>query len=117
MALLPSAAEVHTVLEAAEGEVGLLIDLGNWTGPDKYDQLASIAPLAETCHAKCHTLPDQDAALDTEDYRRSLQVLADAGFNGPLALVYDGPDADEWRHLDAEHQVVSAVLGRQVTTG
>jgi sugar phosphate isomerase/epimerase len=110
MALLPSPAEVHRVLEVAEGEVGLLIDLGNWTGPGKYDQLASIAPLAETCHAKCHTVPDQEASLDTEDYRRSLQVLADAGFSGPLALVYDGPDDDEWGRLDAEHQIVTTVF-------
>jgi sugar phosphate isomerase/epimerase len=110
MSLLPSAAEVHQLLDGTDGEVGLLIDLGNWTGPDKYDQLASIAPLAETCHAKCHTLPGEDAALDTEDYQRSLQVLVDAGFTGPLALVYDGPDDDEWGRLDAEHAIVTKIV-------
>jgi sugar phosphate isomerase/epimerase len=110
MSLLPSPTEVHQVLDGTDGTVGLLIDLGNWTGPDKYDQLASIGSLAETCHAKCHTLPGDGAPLDTEDYRRSLQVLVDAGFTGPLALVYDGPDDDEWARLDAEYAVVTQVV-------
>ncbi len=110
MSLLSAPAHVHRVLDGTDGEIGLLIDLGNWTGPDKYAQLTSIAPLAETCHAKCHTLPGPDARLDTEDYRRSLQVLVDAGFTGPLALVYDGPDDDEWGRLDAEYAVVTDVV-------
>lgn len=110
MSLLPSPAEVRRVLDGTAGEVGLLIDLGNWTGPDKYDQLAAIAPLAETCHAKCHTLSGDGDRLDTDDYRRSLQVLLDAGFTGPLALVYDGPDDDEWGRLGAEYAIVTDVV-------
>lgn len=109
LALLPSATEVHRVLADTDGTVGLLIDLGNWTGPDKYDQLASIAPLAETCHAKCHS---SGLNLDAEDYRRSLGVLRDTGFDGPLALIYDGPDDDEWTALDAEYKIVSEVMGQ-----
>ncbi|HLT62366.1 MAG TPA: TIM barrel protein [Microlunatus sp.] len=112
LALLPSAPEVHRVLELTEGTVGLLIDLGNWTGPDKYEQLASIASLAETCHAKCHSRGGAAGLeLDTADYRRSLGVLREAGYSGPLALIYDGPDDDEWAALDAEHAIVAEVFG------
>lgn len=109
MALLPDAASVLSVLQAAGDAVGLLVDLGNWTGPDKYEQLAAIAPMAETCHAKCHHTADGD--LESDDYRQSVQVLLDAGFGGPFALVYDGPTDDEWASLDAEHAIVSSLLG------
>lgn len=107
LGLLPSAADVHAVLAPTDGTVGFLIDLGNWTGPDKYTELASIAPLAETCHSKCHFNAD---GPDTEDYQRSLQVLRDAGYTGPLALIYDGPDGDEWAALDQEHDITEAVF-------
>ncbi|GAB3926190.1 sugar phosphate isomerase [Microlunatus endophyticus] len=108
MALLPDADSVRSVLDAAGDSVGLLADLGNWTGPDKYDQLAAIAPYAETCHAKCHHTADGE--LETEDYRRSVQVLLDAGFGGPFALVYDGPTDDEWASLDVEHEIVAGLV-------
>jgi hypothetical protein len=40
-----------------------------------------------------------------------VQVLVDAGFRGPFALVYDGPTDDEWASLDAEHAIVSELVG------
>lgn len=114
--LLPTAADVRAVLEPTDGQVGLLIDLGNWTGETKYDELAAVADLAETCHAKCHSRSGGDTGLDLEDYRRSLQVLADSGYTGPLALVYDGTiygerGDDEWAGLEHERAVVDQVFG------
>ncbi|MEQ4207424.1 TIM barrel protein [Actinopolymorpha sp. B9G3] len=99
--------EVHTILDAADGRVGLLIDLGNWTGPDKYDNLAAVARRAETCHAKCHFTangPRQD------DFSSSLRVLRQAGYTGPLALVYDGDDPDEWACLEQEHAIAARIF-------
>ncbi len=107
--MLPDADAVHALLEQTGDSVGLLIDLGNWSGPDKYDQLARIAPLAETCHAKCRFT---ESGPDREDYRKTLQVLADAGYDGPLALIYDGPDDDEWGCLDVEYGIVTEVFGQ-----
>ena len=107
MDLLPTAAEVHAVLQPNDGAVGLLIDLGNWTGPSKYDELAAVAALAETCHAKCRF---DSAGPDTADFRQSLQVLRTAGYGGPPALIYDGPDDDEWAALDQEDAVVRGVF-------
>lgn len=108
LALLPTAADVHAVLDPADGGVGFLIDLGNWTGADKYDELAAVAALAETCHSKCRF--DADGP-DSIDYRHSLQVLRDSGYAGPLALIYDGPDDDEWAALDREHEITREVFG------
>lgn len=105
--MLPDADAVHTLLEATGDSVGLLIDLGNWSGPDKYEQLARIAPLAETSHAKCRFY---ESGPDREDYLKSLRVLADAGYDGPLALIYDGPNDDEWACLDLEYEIVNEVF-------
>lgn len=106
-ALLPTAADVHAVLDAAEGAAGLLVDLGNWRGADKYDQLASVAPRAETCHAKCHFTAEGPDALD---FSTTLQLLVDAGYTGPLALIYDGADDDEWAALEQEKAIVDSVI-------
>lgn len=107
-ALLHDAESVNAVLDATEGRVGFLIDLGNWKGPGKYAELAAVASRAETCQAKVTT--DDRGAIDEQDYRRCLTVLRDAGYTGPLAMVYDGPDPDEWGHLDQAHRTVSSVF-------
>lgn len=106
--LLPDGATVQELLRQTGDPVGLLIDLGNWSGVDKFDELALIAPIAETCHAKCRFI---DGTPDTEDFRHGLQVLKDAGYDGPLALIYDGSDDDEWAQLDVEQEIVRSVFG------
>jgi sugar phosphate isomerase/epimerase len=111
--MTPDAASVRTVLDAAGDRVGLLLDLGNWTGPDKYAQLAALAPRAETSHAKCHFTFD---GPDEADFRRSLATLQDAGFAGPLCLIYDGPDADEWANLDREWTIATSVFASKGAT-
>jgi sugar phosphate isomerase/epimerase len=109
--LLPDADAVLALLADAVG-VRLLIDLGNWTMPDKHEQLARIAPHAVTCHAKAHR--DDGGRLDDVDYARSLRVLQDAGYAGALAMVNEStrPDgSDEWDGLEQEHEVVRRVFG------
>lgn len=108
MGMLPDADAVLALLDETGDDVGLLIDLGNWTGPGKYDELARIAPRAESCHAKCHFAGGR---LDAADFRRSLTVLKDAGYQGTLAFIYDGSDDDEWTQLDAEHSLAQQVFG------
>jgi sugar phosphate isomerase/epimerase len=105
--MLSNATAVDGVLRETGDSVGLLIDLGNWRGPAKYAELTQIAPRAETCHAKC-TFDGQEP--DREDYRRSLQILMDAGYTGPLTLIYDGADDNEWAQLDVEYELVRSVF-------
>jgi sugar phosphate isomerase/epimerase len=107
-ALLPNADAVIALLERTGDRVGFLLDLGNWRGPGKYDELARVARLAETCQAKARVT---GTGLDLDDYRRSLTVLAAAGYAGPLAMVYDGPDPDEWGHLEQAYAVITDVFG------
>ena len=109
-ALLPDAASVLELLDRADGRIGFLIDLGNWRGPGKWAELAAVADRAETCQAKIIT--DAAGALDADDYRAGLRILRNANYTGPLALVYDGPDPDEWRRLDDAYALVAEVFSR-----
>jgi sugar phosphate isomerase/epimerase len=105
--VLRGAQSVQAMLRETDGAVGVLIDLGNWRGPDKYEELARIAPLAESCHAKCRFT---GAVPDAEDFQRSLQILKDAGYDGSLTLIYDGSDDDEWAKLELEYELCRGVF-------
>lgn len=105
--VLRDADSVRSVLEATDGKVGLLIDLGNWRGPQALTDLAAIAPLAETCHAKCHFTGSEP---NVADFQRKLAILRDADYSGPLALIYDGVDDDEWAKLDRLAALCSEVF-------
>ena len=107
-ALLIDAGAVNTVLDQTAGRVGFLVDLGNWTGPGKYAELAAVAQRAETCQAKVTT--DDDGVIDETDFRTSLTILRDAGYAGPLAMVYDGADPREWDRLDEAYAVLQEVF-------
>jgi sugar phosphate isomerase/epimerase len=105
--VLRDADSVRAMLRETGDDVGLLIDLGNWRGPNKYEELERIAPLAESCHAKCHF---NGAGPDADDFLRSLQILEDAGYDGALTLIYDGPDDDEWAMLEVEDALYRRVF-------
>jgi sugar phosphate isomerase/epimerase len=92
--------EVNELLDRLEGEVGLLVDFGNWKGPRKYADLAAIFGRAEDTHAKAHFT--DGGAMDDEDFARCLAAAVDAGYRGPYTLIYEGPDADEWEAIASE---------------
>lgn len=95
---------VHALLDSLDGRLGLCADFGNWKGLNKYDDLAQILPLAESCHAKCSFAAQMQP--DTEDYLHCLDLARDAGFAGPYTLIYDGPDDNEWAGVKLERQLV-----------
>lgn len=111
LALTPDAASVNALLDQTHGRIGFLIDLGNWTGEGKYAELEAVAARAETCQAKVMT--DQSGAIDADDYRRVLGILKAADYSGPLAMVHDGPDGDEWGKLDEAYGIVQEVWGQR----
>ena len=107
-ALLVGAETTRALLERLEGEVGLLIDTGNWDGPDKYAQIAAVAGGAECSQVKVRE--SSPGVLDAEDISRSLAALAQAGYSGRLSLVYAGSDDDEWGRLAQMQEIVGRVL-------
>jgi sugar phosphate isomerase/epimerase len=92
------------ILDETRGEVGLNLDFGNWGGETKYQNLAQIAPRAETCHAQANSTGQ--TSIDREDYGKILALLSSAGFNGPFTLVESGPGSDEWQGLEVRAQFI-----------
>lgn len=99
---------VLNLLDSLDGQVGLCLDFGNWNGATKYDDLAAIAPRAESCHAKAHF--DATGAMAVDDYVRCFDLTRAATFSGPYTLIYDGPDDDEWAGLERERAIARPYL-------
>jgi sugar phosphate isomerase/epimerase len=110
--LLSSPKEVHHVLDAVGPDLGLLVDFGNWKGAGKYADLASIMPRGEDTHAKCSFSASlgTPGAMDRDDYGKCVQIAAEAKYDGPYTLIYDGPDDDEWAGLAMEAQFIRDTL-------
>lgn len=107
--LLVDADSTRRLLDLVEGEVGLLIDTGNWDGADKYEQIAAVAGTAECSQVKARETAAGE--LDVEDLTRSLTVLREVGYTGRISLVYAGGDDDEWGRLEQMHEVARTVTG------
>lgn len=101
--LLPGPNEVRYLFDRLDDTVGLNGDFGNWSGETKYADLQAIFDLAICCHAKADF---SSGILHAEDYRRCLDAADAAGFRGPFTLIYDGPHADEFRHLLIERDFI-----------
>ena len=107
-AIFSTPENVNTILGGLDGKVGLCLDFGNWRGETKYENLAAIAPLAESCHTKAHFAAPRE--MDKADYVQCLELTQKAGFAGPHTLIYDGPSNDEWEGLALEREVVNPYL-------
>ena len=109
--LLDRPAEVRTLLDRLDGRVGLKLDFGNWPSDRKHNDLPLIADLARCTHAKAHfPMPGQ---MDTEDFKRCLDLCTDAKFSGPHILIYDGP-GDEWAALDQMRDFALLYVGQSL---
>lgn len=106
LSLLSTPDAVHQVMDGID--IGLLADFGNWTGATKYDDLAAILPLAESCHAKCSF--DDDGQPDSEDYLRCLDLARAAHYSGPYSLIYASASVDEWGGIAAEKAMVQPYI-------
>ena len=108
-ALLGKPEHVFWMLEQMNGQLQLKLDYGNWGGPTKYDDLAQIAPFAESCHTKAHFTTRYEIARD--DFVRCLEITKATGFAGPHTLIYDdAAGEDEWQGLKIEADIVEAYL-------
>lgn len=101
-ALLARPEYVDALLSNLNGMMGLCLDFGNWSGPTKYEDLAAIAPRAESCHAKCQF---REGEPDEEDFARCLALLVNAGYLGPYTLVHGEP-GDVWGSLQRQRDLL-----------
>ena len=73
--------EVHAVLDRLDGTVGFLADFGNWKGPSKYADLASVFGRAEDAHAKCYFA--DGLRMDADDFGRCLHAAKTRAMTAP----------------------------------
>jgi sugar phosphate isomerase/epimerase len=104
--LLPQPAEVYDLNGRLNDAMGLCLDFGNWGGVDKYERLQKIAPLADSCHAKCNFV---NGKPDEMDYTACLEITREAGFSGPYTLVYGEPGV-VWESLATQKQLLEPYL-------
>jgi sugar phosphate isomerase/epimerase len=95
------------LLDRLEGEVGLCVDFGNYSGPEKYAKLEKIMPHADSIHAKAH-FPEA-GRMDRDDFSRCLDLSKTAGFAGPYTMIFDGP-GDEWTSLGMIQEEIRSYL-------
>ena len=94
--------DLLAILDAAP-DVGLCADFGNYSGPEKYDDLAKILPRAWSIHAKAQY--PEAGRMDEGDLRRCLELAQESGFDGQYVLIFDGP-GDEVESLKEIARVV-----------
>lgn len=100
-----SPSSVLQLLDACEGEVGFNLDFGNWSGAQKYQDLAAIAPRAESCHAKAEYSASNE--IEAEDYARCLQIMREANFDGAFTLVSGGAGENDWRGVELARDFIT----------
>lgn len=93
--------------EACQNRLGLIADFGNFKSDQKYNQLAQILPFSENIHAKGHY--DSNGEPDIAEFERCLDLLQAANYDGPIAMVYDGP-GDEWEGIARVQAVIEKYL-------
>lgn len=93
------------ILERCGGEVGLCADFGNFPTETRSHDLAAILPKADSVHAKADY---PDGEMDRAAYVANVQLAVDAGFDGPMSLIYQDAD-DVWRRLDEMKEVTETV--------
>jgi sugar phosphate isomerase/epimerase len=95
------------LLEACGDRLGLISDFGNFSGENKYDDLAKTVSHSDSVHAKAKT--DENGLPDVKEFKQCLDIVKASGFDGPIVLVYDGPH-DMWDGIDRIKDIVSPYL-------
>lgn len=85
------------IIEGCGDVIGFTSDFGNFKGEQKFDELVQTIPHSESIHAKAQT--NAAGVPDEAEFIRCLNIAKQAGYEGPLTLVYDGP-GDMWDGIE-----------------
>ena len=94
------------IVERCEGQVGLCADFGNFPSESRSQDLAAVLPKANSIHAKAEY---PGGEMDRESYVYNVKLAVDAGFDGPMSLIYQD-SGDVWEHLDEMRDVTVGVI-------
>ncbi|UVI27625.1 sugar phosphate isomerase/epimerase family protein [Paenibacillus spongiae] len=95
------------LLDNCGDHLGFTSDFGNFKGADKYESLIRTVPRSESIHAKAMT--DAEGMPDGTEFVRCLEIVKDAGYEGPITLVYDGP-GDMWEGIQRVRALAAPYL-------
>lgn len=96
-----------TLLEGCGELLGLTSDFGNFKGTEKYGELVKTITHSESIHAKAQT--NADGYPDEAEFIRCLEIAKQAGYEGPITLVYDGP-GDMWEGIERVRKLAAPYL-------
>ena len=99
---------VLDIVERCDGQVGLCADFGNFPEESRTEDLAAVLPKANSIHAKADYV---DGEMNREAYTRNVMLALDAGFDGPMSLIYQDAGG-VWDRLDEMRDVTLDVLNR-----
>jgi L-ribulose-5-phosphate 3-epimerase len=87
-----TAANIVKIIKATDPKtVGALVDFGNFPLPQKYDEVAIVAPYAFVTHVKVNEFDDKGEASQY-DFPRVLAMLKKTHYKGPISIEYEGKD-------------------------
>ena len=109
---------IRIIAETDRPNFSFLLDTGQWCGSparnqgipdpdhDIYEYMKQTAHLASHVRAKFYKI--DSGKEEWIDYERIVPILAEAGYNGPLSVVFEGKDINtcddkEVMRLAAEH--------------
>jgi sugar phosphate isomerase/epimerase len=95
------------LLDTASESIPMITDFGNFRGPAKYEELAMIAPLSVSVHAKA--VYDDSGYPDEGEFLKCLDAVKSVGFDGAYVLIYDGP-GDMWEGLERIKRIVTPYI-------
>ncbi|WP_338785987.1 sugar phosphate isomerase/epimerase family protein [Metabacillus sp. FJAT-53654] len=101
------------LLNFSKGEIGLTVDFGNFLPEHKYHSIETLMSYAESVHAKANY--DKEGYIDSVEYKRSLDLVANSDYNGPITLVYDGP-GNLWDGINRIKTVVEQYCNKEIRT-
>lgn len=103
-----------TVIEKVDHErCGTLPDFGNFrvSGDEWYDRyqgVTELMPFAKAVSAKSHDF-DKDGNEVNTDYRKMMQIVLDAGYNGCVGIEYEGGKISESNGIKATKKLLERV--------
>jgi sugar phosphate isomerase/epimerase len=101
--LASTAANCLHLLQCCGPQLGFVTDFGNYQLKTKYDELSQTIPFSDSVHAKANYL--SQGVIDEEEFRRSLEILKECGYEGPITLV-SGHAKDQWQDIEHLKRVV-----------
>ena len=87
---------------------GSLPDFGNFYEYDRYQGVKDLMPFAKGVSAKANVF-DQKGDEVNIDYRKMLQIVKDAGYNGYIGIEYEGSELSEAEGIKATKRLLERV--------